>query len=115
MAVNDYLKRLLVETIANNINEVKVGFDGTPATSSDGSPGKPAPVTLTPTVKILDSNSLLVEATLPTTESYDETIKEVYVQMRDTNGFTPVSRHVFAPILKTTENKIKIQLLIEVK
>ena len=104
MAVNDYLKRLLVETIANNINEVKVGFDGTPATSSDGSPGKPAPVTLTPTVKILDSNSLLVEATLPTTESYDET-----------SGFTPVSRHVFAPILKTTENEIKIQLLIEVK
>ena len=41
MAINDYLKRLMIETISNNINELTLGFDGTPPTSSDGSAGRP--------------------------------------------------------------------------
>ena len=49
MTASDHLKRLLLDTIADNINEVIVGFDGTPATSSDGAAGRPA-LTLTPTV-----------------------------------------------------------------
>lgn len=114
MAVNDYLKRLMIETISNNINELTLGFDGTPPTSSDGSAGRPI-ITLKPTVRILDNSSLLVEATLPSTIAYDETIKEVYIQMKDSSGFTPIARHVFAPIVKTTSNEVKIQVLIEVK
>ena len=113
MAVNYYLKRLIVETIANNINEVIIGFDNTPPTSSDGSAGRPA-ITLTPTVKILDNSSILVEANIPVTEKFDETLKEVYIQMKDTTGFTPVSRHVFRPVLKDDFTEMKIQILYEV-
>lgn len=46
MPASDQLKRLMVETIADNINEMVIGFDGTPATSSDGAAGRPA-VTVT--------------------------------------------------------------------
>jgi len=114
MPVNDYLKRLLIETISNNVNELVLGFDGTPATSSDGSPGRPA-LTVTPTVRILDTNTLLVEADIPTTQAFDETLKEVYIQMKTSSGFTPISRHVFRPIAKTSNNEMKIQIIIEVK
>ena len=53
MSANDHLKRLMIETIADNINEMVIGFDSTPATSSDGAAGRPA-VTITPTVRIMD-------------------------------------------------------------
>jgi len=114
MPANDHLKRLMIETVANNINEMVIGFDGTPATSSDGAAGRPA-VTISPTVKILDNATLLVEGTLTTADSYDETLKEVFVQLRGTNGFTPITRHVFRPIDKSVNNEVKIQLVIEVQ
>jgi len=114
MPASDHLKRLMIETIADNINEMVIGFDGTPATSSDGAAGRPAE-TIVPTVKILDNSTLLVEGTLSTATSYDETLKEVYVQLRGAEGFTPITRHVFRPIHKTTSNEIKLQLVIEVQ
>tara|TARA_R100000988_G_scaffold32757_1_gene16560 strand:+ start:166 stop:510 length:345 start_codon:yes stop_codon:yes gene_type:complete len=114
MPSSDHLKRLMIETIADNINEMVIGFDGTPATSSDGAAGRPA-LTITPTVKILDNATLLVEGTITSAVSYDETLKEVFVQLRGSNGFTPITRHVFRPILKTTNNEIKLQLIIEVQ
>lgn len=40
MTTSDTLKRLMIDTIASNINEVVLGFDGTPSTSSDGSAGR---------------------------------------------------------------------------
>ncbi len=104
----------MIETISNNINEMPLGFDGPPAPSSDGSAGRPI-ITLKPVVTILDNSTILVEATLPSTYSYDESLKEVYIQMKDSSGFTPIARHVFAPIIKTTSNEVKIQVLIEVK
>jgi hypothetical protein len=104
----------MIETIANNINEMTIGFDGTPATSSDGAAGRPA-VTITPTVKILDNATLLVEGTLTTADSFDESLKEVYVQLRGATGFTPITRHVFRPISKNTNNELMIQLIVEVK
>lgn len=113
MAVNDYLKRLLIETISNNINEVVVGFDATPPTSADGSAGRPA-ITLTPTVKILDNSTILIEVVIPTTEIFEDTLKEVYIQFKDSNGFTPISRHVFRPVTKTSDVEMKIQILYEV-
>jgi len=114
MPASDHLKRLMIETIAGNINEMVIGYDGTPATPSDGAAGRPALV-ITPTVKILDNATLLVEGTLSTATSYDETLKEVYVQLRGAEGFTPITRHVFRPIHKTTSNEIKLQLVIEVQ
>jgi len=111
--VSDYIKRLLLETLADNINEVILGFDGTPATSDDGSAGRPA-ITLVPSVTIVDETSLLVEATLPYTESFTDKIREVYVQFRDTNEFTPVARYTISPITKSNTNELLIQIAIEV-
>jgi|TARA_B100000287_G_scaffold210663_1_gene198861 hypothetical protein len=114
MTVNDHLKRLLVETIANNINEITFGYDGSTATSSDGSAGRPA-LTLTPTVKIMDNSTILIEATIPSTQSFDDTLKEVYIQMRNTDDFTPIARHTFRPILKNSENELIAQIIMEVQ
>jgi len=114
MPVSDHLKRLLLKTIADNINEVTLGFDGTPATASDGAAGRPA-ITLTPTVSILDDTSLLIEATLPLNNTFTETIKEVYIQFRNTDAtFTPVARYTTKPILKTVNNEIRVQIIMEV-
>jgi hypothetical protein len=104
----------MIETIADNINEMVIGFDSTPATSSDGSAGRPA-ITITPTIRIMDNSTLLVEGSLTTANTFDETLKEVFVQLRGTSGFTPITRHVFNPIKKTSTNEVVIQLIIEVK
>tara|TARA_R110002020_G_scaffold179472_2_gene373092 strand:+ start:1362 stop:1721 length:360 start_codon:yes stop_codon:yes gene_type:complete len=113
MPVSNHLRRLLLKTIADNINEITLGFDGTPATSSDGAAGRPA-VTLTPTVTIIDDSTLLLEAKLPIDNSYTEELKEVYVQFRDATSFTPVARFTTRPITKTTNNEVLIQMMIEV-
>ena len=49
MPVSDHIKRVLLDTLVSNINEMVIGFDGTPSTSSDGAAGRPA-VTINPTV-----------------------------------------------------------------
>ena len=114
MPANDHLKRLMIETIASNINEMGIGFDGTPATSTDGAAGRPA-ITITPTIRILDNSTLLVEGNIPSSESFDDTLKEVFIQIRGTNDFTPITRHVFRPIKKTNSNEVNLQFIIEVK
>jgi|TARA_R100000988_G_C3847160_1_gene93195 hypothetical protein len=113
MPVSNHLRRLLTKTIADNINEVTLGFDGTTATSSDGAAGRPA-ITLTPTVTIIDDDTLLVEAILPFADSFDETIKEVYVQFRGASSFTPIGRFTTRPITKTSTNELVVQITIEV-
>jgi len=113
MPVSNHLRRLLLQTIADNINEVIIGFDGTPATSEDGSAGRPA-VSLTPTVTITDDTSLLIQATLGTGLTFTDKIKEVYIQYRDTSDFTPIARYTTKPILKSSGNEILIDILIEV-
>ena len=113
MPVSNHLRRLLVQTIADNINEVTLGFDGTTATSSDGAAGRPA-ITLLPTVTIIDDDTVLVEAVLPFADSFDETIKEVYVQFRGASSFTPIGRFTTRPITKTTTNELVVQITIEV-
>lgn len=115
MVATDRLKRLLLDTIADNINEMVIGFDGTPSTSSDGSAGRPA-VTVSPTVTILDDSSLLVEGNLGTEHNFSETLKEVYIQYKDgSSNFTPIARHVIRPIVKTSTNEMKVQVIIEVR
>ena len=114
MPVSDHLKRLLLDTIVSNINEMVIGYDGTPSTSSDGAAGRPA-ITITPTVRIVDESTILVEGFIPASEAFDETLKEVYVQLRGDNSFTPVARHTIAPVRKTVNNELRIQMIIEVK
>ncbi len=71
-------------------------------------------MTLTPTITIMDDATLLVEAIVPQTEAFNEAIKEVYLQLRNTNDFTPVGRFTVKPISKTTSNEVKIEITIEV-
>ena len=107
-------KRLLIDTLANNINEVVLGFDGTYATEDDGAAGRPA-VVLTPTVTVVDDSSLLIEATLGTQHTFSEPLREVYVQFRATDGtFTPVGRHKIRAIQKGDDSEVHIQILLEV-
>ena len=113
MPVSNHLRRLLLQTIADTINEVVIGFDGTPATSDDGAAGRPA-VSLTPTVTIIDDTALLVEATLDTTNTFTDKIREVYIQYRGTSDFTPVARYTTKPITKSNTNELHIEILIEV-
>jgi len=113
MPVSNHLRRLLLQTIADNINEVIIGFDGTPATSDDGSAGRPA-VSLTPTVTIIDDTALLVEVKLDTTNTFTDKIREVYIQYRDTSDFTPVARYTTKPIIKSNTNELQIEIIIEV-
>ena len=113
MPVSNNLRRLMLQTIVDNINELTIGFDGTPATPNDGSAGRPA-LTVTPTVTIIDENSILLEANIPVDNSYTESIKEVYIQHRGTNDFTPVARFNTRPIVASNSNEINIQVLLEV-
>ena len=115
MPASDRLKRLLLDTIANNVNEMTLGFDGTPATSSDGSAGRPA-VTIKPTVTILDDTSLLIEGNLGTDHHFADSITEVYIQFKNSDSeFTPIARHVIKPVLKTVGNEMRVQVLMEVR
>jgi|TARA_R100001443_G_scaffold1295_2_gene4926 hypothetical protein len=114
MPVADRMRRLLLDTIASNINELTIGFDGTPSTNSDGAAGKPA-LTVAPTVKVIDDTTLLVEAFIPKDFEFTESIKEVFIQYRGTSSFTPVARHTVKPIIKTSRNELRIQVLIEVR
>ena len=115
MPVSDYIKRTLLDTLVSNINEMVIGFDGTPSTSSDGAAGRPA-ITLNPTVRIVDDSTILVEAILPANQSFNETLKEVYIQFKGTDStFIHVARHTIAPVLKKSSNEMRVQVLIEVK
>jgi hypothetical protein len=114
MPVSNHMRRLLLDQIAANINEVILGFDGTPATADDGSAGRPA-ITLIPTVTVIDDGSLLVEAKLPYDETFTDTLKEVYVQFRGTSSFTPVSRYTIRPLTKGGDMELNISIIIEVE
>lgn len=113
MPVSNHIRRLLLQTIADTINEVVVGFDGTPATAEDGAAGRPA-IVLTPTVTIIDDTALLIEASMSVDNTFTDSIREVYIQNRTTSDFTPVARYTTKPIIKTSANEINIEILIEV-
>ena len=90
-----------------------LGFDGTPATNDDGSAGRPA-ITLTPIVSQIDETTILIEASLPINEAFTDTIKEVVLLSSTTNGFSTIARYNTRPIVKTTQNEVKIEVSIEV-
>ena len=115
MPVSNNAKRLVLNTLVEKINEMVIGYDGSPSTNVDGAAGRPA-ITINPTVKIVDDNTLLVEGFLPAEYSFNDSLKEVFIQHRPTSGSsTPIARHTISKITKTTSNELRIQVLIEVK
>ena len=115
MPVSNHARRSLLNTLASNINEMIVGYDGSPSTNSDGAAGRPAYV-INPNVKIIDDATILVEGFIPASESFNDTLKEVFLQHRPATGAsTPIARHAISSIKKTTSNEIRIQVIIEVK
>ena len=114
MPVSTKIKSTLLNTLKSSINSMVLGFDGTPATNDDGSAGRPA-ITLTPIVTVVDDTTLLVEARLPIANSFTDTIKEVVLLSKDSNGvFSCIARYNTKPIIKTTQNEVKIEISIEV-
>jgi len=108
------VKRLLVDTLATKTFEIVLGFDGSHATADDGGAGRPA-VTLSTTTSVIDDNAILLEANLGAQYSYDEDLREVYVQIKESDGtFVPVGRYVIRPFNKQNNNQTHIQVLIEV-
>ena len=66
--------RFLVDTLKDRINEVVFGFDGTLATQQDGGIGNPA-VVVTPNVKVIDDNTLMVEARVPLSTTFTRPLR----------------------------------------
>ena len=114
MAISNALKNTLLNTIKTSITSMVLGFDGTPATNDDGSAGRPA-ITLTPIVTQIDETTLLIEASLPINESFTDTIKEVVLLGTNAVGqFYLIRRYNTRPIVKTTQNEVKVEISIEV-
>ena len=114
MPIVNRAKRLLIETLANNINEMVVGFDSSFATADDTAAGRPV-TKLTPTVKIFNDTMLLVEAKMGTQYEFDESISEVFLQHRATDGtYTPIARFNMPNLTKTALNEYVIQIIMEV-
>tara|TARA_R100000234_G_scaffold118633_2_gene99518 strand:+ start:129 stop:476 length:348 start_codon:yes stop_codon:yes gene_type:complete len=114
MPTSTRVKRLLIDTLAAKTFEMVFGFDGSFATPEDGGAGRPA-VTITATATVIDDNALLLEGNLGAQFSYDEQFREVYVQIKETDGtFTPVGRYAIRPFSKQNSNLMNVQVLLEV-
>lgn len=107
-------RRLMVETLAANINELVLGFDGSYATADDTAAGRPV-VKLTPVVTVINEAALMIHAKIGTQYTFDDTLKEVFVQHRATDGtYTPIARFNMPPIPKDDMNEYDIQIIMEV-
>ena len=104
-------KRFLTETLANRINELVFGLDGSIATEGAGGAGRP------PIVRVIDDTTISVEGSLGITTELALNIKEVALQYRNPNDTTeviPLYRYSFQPFSKTSRNEIRFSILIEV-
>ena len=114
MPIVNRARRIIVETLANNINELVLCFDPSMATIDDTAAGRPV-VKLTPTVTVVNEGSVLIQAKLGSQYTFDDTLKEVVVQHKATDGtYTPIARFNSPPIVKTDENEFEIHIMMEV-
>jgi hypothetical protein len=108
--------RFLIDTLRARINEVVFGFDGTVATQQDGGIGRPA-VVVTPDVKVIDDNTLSVEAKLSLFVCFTILFRDVvfiYNNQTDSTDTTDFCRYTYNSIEKTANNEIKFSAIIEV-
>ena len=109
--------RFLTEQLADRINEMVFGFDGSIATSEDGGAGRPA-MTVIPTVRVLDEHTLSVEGRLTSLTTFNVPLREVVLQYQnpsDSTDVTPLFRYTFDPLTKSNTNELKFSILLEVK
>ena len=102
--------RFVVDKLAEEITQVVFGFDGSIATSEDGGAGRPA-ITVTPTVRIIDDNTISVEAKLSTAEAYSLPLREVCIR----SATTPLFRYTFDAVDKTGNIELLFATTIEVE
>jgi len=115
MPVLNHARRFLVDQLAGKINQMVIGSDGTQASADDG--GARALARVTPTVRVIDDQTILVEGRFDTTHSFDATtVQEVLLQHHDasTSEFIPIYRTDIRPITKNAQNELRITLLVEV-
>lgn len=115
MPVLNHAKRFMVEQLAAKINQMVIGSDGTQATADDG--GARALAKVTPTVRVIDDQTILVEGRFGTTYAFDSaTVQEVLLQHYDstTSSFIPIYRTDIRSITKSEQNELRISLIIEV-
>ena len=108
--------RFLIDQLKYRINQVVFGFDGTLATSEDGGAGRPAFVA-TPTVRVVDDHSILVEAVVPLSSTFSVPLKEVTVQYQnpdDATDTTVLFRYTYRAVTKTQNNELRFAVIIEV-
>ena len=108
--------RFLIDTLRARINEVVFGFDGTVATQQDGGIGRPA-VIVKPDVKVIDDNTLSIEAKLSLDVSFTLPLREVVIRYKnpaDSTDTTDFCRYTYNSIEKTSNNEIKFSAVIEV-
>jgi hypothetical protein len=116
MPLLDEGTRFLIDTLRARINEVVFGFDGTVATQQDGGIGRPA-VVVKPDVKIIDDNTLSVEAKLSLDVSFTLPLREVVIRYKnpsDSTDTTDFCRYTYNSVEKTSNNEIKFTAIIEV-
>ena len=115
MPVLNSIKRRMVEHLATLVNELHIGSDGTVATGEDG--GSRTLAVVTPTLHIMDDNTLLVEGAFGVEHVYSSAVQEVYLQYKDpsTGDFVPVYRASIQPIAKGSQNEIHFSFILEVE
>jgi hypothetical protein len=108
--------RFLIDTLKSRINEVVFGFDGTVATQQDGGISSPA-VVVTPTVRVVDDTTLVVEAKLSLDVSLTRPLKEVVIRYKNPNDSTDTTdfmRYTYNAVEKSSNNEIQFSAIIEV-
>ncbi len=108
--------RYLIDTLKSRINEVVFGFDGTIATQEDGGIGNPATV-VTPNIRVVDDNTLIVEAKLALDTSFTRPLREVVIRYKnpsDSTDTTDFMRYTYNSIQKNNNNEIVFSAVIEV-
>jgi hypothetical protein len=101
--------RFVVDKLAAEITKVVFGFDGSVATSEDGGAGRPA-MTVTPTVRIIDDNTISVEAKLTTIDAFSLPLREVCIR----SDTTPLFRYTYDAVNKTSDTELYFSTIIEV-
>jgi len=115
MPVLNHARRFLTEQLAAKINEMVIGSDGTQASADDG--GARTLAKITPLVRVIDDQTILVEGRFGTTYNFNASdVQEIVLQYRDASdgSFIPIYRTDIRSITKNTQNEIRITLLIEV-